>query len=66
MPGRFFVVKEKLPAGFKGRLVVKDGGGKIMRGPYSEGTREGGPWYEISDASHYFKDWEKRGWVEEV
>jgi hypothetical protein len=48
----------------KGGVRVTDAGGEILYGPFSEGTKEKGPWYPVSAVpSHYMKVWLKRGAV---
>ncbi len=63
MSEKFFVDGSKLPSGWKGRIVVKDAGGKVTCGPFSAGTEAGGPFYEMSAAGRRFDAWEKKGYV---
>lgn len=42
-------------------LQVKDAGGEVVLGPFLPGTRELGPWYDISELSdHYREIWMDR------
>lgn len=63
MSSEFWVDGSKMPPGLKGRLQVKDAGGKVTCGPFSAGTKEGGPYYPIAAAKHYYEGWLKKGYV---
>jgi hypothetical protein len=45
-------------------LQVKDAGGAVMLGPFLPGTKEKGPWYDVSELSdHMLGQWEERGLI---
>jgi hypothetical protein len=48
-------------------LQVKDAGGAVMLGPFLPGTKEKGPWYDISEVSDtLFELWVDHGKIETV